>query len=93
MKHAVTFALAALLVACSTDQVAPASEALNAKGGTPADPPCDTYKDDVSAIEDCALLKLAHPDSLTCWNSTENYRRALGAWETRWAELECDVFE
>lgn len=93
MKHLLFFALAALLVACAADQVAPAGEAINAKGGTPADPPCDTYLDEVTGIKNCAELKLAHPDSLACWNSSENYRTAVTAWEAQWDALECDVFE
>lgn len=93
MKHVLTFALAALLVACATDPIAPAGEAINAKGGTPADPPCDTYLDEVVGIKDCAALKLAHPDSFGCWVTTQNYRTAINAWEAQWAELECDVFE
>lgn len=56
-------------------------------------PPCDTYLDELPGIKNCAELKLAHPDSLACWNSSENYRTAVTAWEAQWDALECDVFE
>ena len=88
-------ALVLILVSCATDPIAPEGtpEAFIAKGGTPDDPPCDTYKEDVSQIKNCATLKLYHPDSLDCWYSSEGYRKGVRAWETRWAELECDTFE
>jgi len=89
MKYAIPFVLA--VAACTADTVAPSG--FNPKGGTPDDPPCDTYKEDVSAITNCATLKLYHPDSLNCWNSNESYRKGLSAWEAQWAELECDTFE
>lgn len=93
MKHLLfLFAVVATLAACTADRIAPEGtpEAVLAKGGTPDDPPCDTYKEDVSAIANCATLKLYHPDSLDCWNGNESYRKGVRAWENRWAELECD---
>lgn len=49
MKHILSIAISVMLVACETDQIALAGKSTNAKGCTPSDSPCDTYKDDAAS--------------------------------------------